>query len=843
MSLLLDALKKAAQQKAQKSQLELSADRASDETLFDVAAASSSPSENADSSLLPDAGDETEFDHSELGVRLDRTGRERGAADETGLDLADTSETGLEQDQPDRSAGDETGLDIPDATQTRNQQELPDHGSSEDTCLDIPDATQTRNQQELPDHGSSEETSLDIPVEAEVDAADLSEPLPSGENEIIISGTEESTSSSVEETPVMEDQVSIVSDDETDLSEIGGDDDDGAIALADELEVVVDNLQEDETDLSQLSADSGQNQDISDRSSVDDSAEESSIDELLQGGGRSNLKSSSTHGDDTDLSQSIIGAQAIEDEAETSLESADVELSESADEGVVDEDLSLLLVELEPDKSESSADTSFTDPQRPPDAERILSGDPSALEELSLVDSTENSIPAEQTDTQSPTLTNPTATALHGDDTRTSHSASTRVRVDQTSTRTYAPDNYDRTLMKLPSDDASNIFAGMKSDSDVVMTPDYAKKVFRSKTSAQRVQYYRLYLGILVVVALSISAYGFFQYQNELNQIDDSLRLLKRDPMPGVIKMAEPEKTDLFAGAEPLSNARTVEIIAGADQSASPPVEESATDQAEVVEPVMEQPDAVSVVKNETVVTKPQAEAELTPIPRTSTSQADVDQVASLDPQTTNEVYSNAAKNLQISSSNQYRKSDVWLRDAYSAYQSGDNELALRRYNQVLEVDPSNRNALLARAAIYMQNGNSDAAVRDYQALLLANPKDSMAMSSFLAVASISPQDTESQLKLMIRDDPQSPHLNFALANAYGAQKRWKDAQRHYFQALQNNPADPNYAYNLAVSLEHISQPGSAVTYYQRALDNYANGVATFSRDLVAQRMEVLGKL
>ena len=161
----------------------------------------------------------------------------------------------------------------------------------------------------------------------------------------------------------------------------------------------------------------------------------------------------------------------------------------------------------------------------------------------------------------------------------------------------------------------------------------------------------------------------------------------------------------------------------------------------------------------------------------------------------------------------------------------------------MLEADPSNRNALLARAAIYMQNGNSDAAVKDYQALLLANPKDSMAMSSFLAVASISPQDTESQLKLMILDDPQSPHLNFALGNAYGAQKRWKDAQKHYFQALQNNPADPNYAYNLAVSLEHISQSGSAVTYYQLALDNYANGVATFSRDVVAQRMEVLGKL
>ena len=116
-------------------------------------------------------------------------------------------------------------------------------------------------------------------------------------------------------------------------------------------------------------------------------------------------------------------------------------------------------------------------------------------------------------------------------------------------------------------------------------------------------------------------------------------------------------------------------------------------------------------------------------------------------------------------------------------------------------------------------------------------------MSSLLAVADYSPRETESQLKLMIRDDPQSPYLNFALANAYGAQKRWQEAQRHYFTALQNNPDDPNYAYNLAVSLEHISQPSSAINYYQRALDNFTNGLATFNRDIVSQRLEILKQL
>jgi tetratricopeptide (TPR) repeat protein len=197
---------------------------------------------------------------------------------------------------------------------------------------------------------------------------------------------------------------------------------------------------------------------------------------------------------------------------------------------------------------------------------------------------------------------------------------------------------------------------------------------------------------------------------------------------------------------------------------------------------------------------------------------------------------------LEIVSSSKIAQKDLWLREAYDAYRSGNDSLAMTLYNQVLEIDPGNRNALLARAAINVQNNNGNAAIRDYQTLLLHNPKDSLAMTSLITVANYSPVETESQLKLMIRDEPNSPHLNFALANAYGVQNRWQEAQGYYFKALENNPGDPNYAYNLAVSLEHIAQPMAAVGYYQRALDNIDNGLATFSREVVSQRMETLAK-
>ena len=116
-------------------------------------------------------------------------------------------------------------------------------------------------------------------------------------------------------------------------------------------------------------------------------------------------------------------------------------------------------------------------------------------------------------------------------------------------------------------------------------------------------------------------------------------------------------------------------------------------------------------------------------------------------------------------------------------------------------------------------------------------------MSSMIAVANFSPVQAESQLKLMLRDEPDSPHLNFALGNIFGAQNRWQEAQGMYFAALENNPHDPNYAYNLAVSLEHIAKPKAAITYYERALSNFTNGLATFNREVVTARLEMLGQL
>ena len=200
--------------------------------------------------------------------------------------------------------------------------------------------------------------------------------------------------------------------------------------------------------------------------------------------------------------------------------------------------------------------------------------------------------------------------------------------------------------------------------------------------------------------------------------------------------------------------------------------------------------------------------------------------------------------NLSISSSSRIAEEDQLLGEAFAAYESGDLTRAAGLYGRVIALKPANRDALLGLAAIHVRNGQSEQAIENYRRVLLDNPKDSLALASLMSVVNIDPVIGETEIKKLLGEQPQSAYLHFVLGNMYGNQQRWQEAQTAYFEALRYKPDDPNYAYNLAVSLEHIEKPRVAVAYYQRALDNLASSktLAVFDRGLVTQRIQALGQ-
>lgn len=185
------------------------------------------------------------------------------------------------------------------------------------------------------------------------------------------------------------------------------------------------------------------------------------------------------------------------------------------------------------------------------------------------------------------------------------------------------------------------------------------------------------------------------------------------------------------------------------------------------------------------------------------------------------------------------------LSEAYSALNTGNLEASQRLYNQLLKSDPRNIEALLGLAAIASQQGDRETMTKHYAKVLELDPRNSLAQAGLIGtVGSADPLSAETRVKQLISRDPSSPYLYFTLGNTYVDQLRWSDAQQAFFQAHHLQPENPDYAYNLAIALEHIGQPKSAIDFYRRAIVlATAKGHANFSPSAVQGRVEKLEKV
>lgn len=178
----------------------------------------------------------------------------------------------------------------------------------------------------------------------------------------------------------------------------------------------------------------------------------------------------------------------------------------------------------------------------------------------------------------------------------------------------------------------------------------------------------------------------------------------------------------------------------------------------------------------------------------------------------------------------------------YNNVQRNELDLARHDYEQVLQRDPNNTDALLALAAIAQRQGRPADAERLQQRALVANPSDPSAQAAALSggAAGADPQTTESRLKSLLANQPESAPLNFALGNLYARQNRWAEAQQVYFNAVAAEGDNPDYLFNLAVSLDHIRQSRLAAQHYRLALEAADKRPAAFDRERIRRRLTEL---
>ncbi len=183
------------------------------------------------------------------------------------------------------------------------------------------------------------------------------------------------------------------------------------------------------------------------------------------------------------------------------------------------------------------------------------------------------------------------------------------------------------------------------------------------------------------------------------------------------------------------------------------------------------------------------------------------------------------------------------LSTAYEAFQRGDNRAAQMAYQRALKQDNDNRDALLGLAALAQQRGNVRSAQYYYRRVLRLYPQDTYAHVGIINTLDNRSKESESQLKLLLEQAPQSAYIHFSLGNLYASQGRWAPAQQAYFDALRYDKSQADYAYNLAVSLDQLNQARVALTYYQRALQLaqiQPNQPVHFSQTAVRKRVRTI---
>jgi tetratricopeptide (TPR) repeat protein len=180
----------------------------------------------------------------------------------------------------------------------------------------------------------------------------------------------------------------------------------------------------------------------------------------------------------------------------------------------------------------------------------------------------------------------------------------------------------------------------------------------------------------------------------------------------------------------------------------------------------------------------------------------------------------------------------------YEAYQVGNLAAAREAYERALREQPDNRDALLGLAAVEMRLGHAQAAEDLYARRLQADPRDPHAQAGLIALRGglADPVAAETRIKTLLAANPESHALYFALGNQYAQQGRWAEAQQAYSRAYGADTENADFAYNLAVSLDHLRQAKIALGYYRRAIELASKRVVAFDTQAAKARVQELSR-
>lgn len=348
-------------------------------------------------------------------------------------------------------------------------------------------------------------------------------------------------------------------------------------------------------------------------------------------------------------------------------------------------------------------------------------------------------------------------------------------------------------------------------------TPRQAEQIFSSKNSGNNRQGLLLLTGGVLLAVLLAGAVFAYHY---LTNADDNLVVIKSEPQPLPAAVTQSAETEVDATL--LIEQEDYDSLLANDLGET---ERSSTGSA-AADRTAEGADAY--------------QSPASPETKTATSGAAL----------TRRQTAAGEEKLNISrTTGRESLQDVLMR-GYTAYNKGEFENAEIAYRQALTRAPDSRDAMLGMAAVRYAQGDAQAAAAYYRKLLQRDPKDELALAALAgiedAAGSAFPKaglSEESHIKLMLEEKPDSDYLHFTLGNIYADSRRWAEAQQAYFNAYRLQPENPDYAFNLAVSLDHLGKKSEAAHYYRQSLTLAHERKPNFDTQSAVARLDSLQEL
>ncbi len=247
--------------------------------------------------------------------------------------------------------------------------------------------------------------------------------------------------------------------------------------------------------------------------------------------------------------------------------------------------------------------------------------------------------------------------------------------------------------------------------------------------------------------------------------------------------------------------------------------------------------DAVIDIPETATDTAETAAIDLPPEPALETVAAVTPAPELLQTPTAAPIFGISAGEFSISRSRKPAGVDENVRRAYDAFVNDDMDAAEAAYREALDTNPDQRDALLGLGAIAVLNGDLEHGYRHYALVLKRYPGDPIASAALFSLTGSKGEATAARLRLLLDRHADQPVVHFALGNWYAHRGRWGDAQLAYFDAVRLAGDNPDYNYNLAVSLDRMGQSGAALGYYQKSLSLADASGGNFNPANVRQRI------